>query len=82
MKFLAHLRLLNLKGTILGDPPGEDDEDAENDAKRNEEAYADLIQLLDDESLSLVMRESAHDGRRALQILRDHYAGIKASHAL
>lgn len=38
-------------------------------------AYAELIQFLDDKSLSLVMREAADDGRWALRILRDCYAG-------
>ncbi|KAL0177031.1 hypothetical protein M9458_025925, partial [Cirrhinus mrigala] len=74
-KFLAHLRLLDLKTTILGGAPAEDDEGAAEDASKNEEAYAVLIQLLDDKSLSLVMRDAADDGRKALQILRDHYAG-------
>lgn len=54
---MAHLRLLNLKSTILGDTPDEDGDDAEDDAKRKEEACAELTQLLDDQSLSLVMRE-------------------------
>lgn len=67
-KFLCHLRLLSLKSTILHEP---DEEDAEEDAEKN----AELIQLLDDKSLSLVMREASDDGRRALQVLRDHYAG-------
>ncbi|RXN38177.1 myosin heavy fast skeletal muscle-like protein [Labeo rohita] len=74
-KFLAHLRLLDLKTTILSGAPAEDDKGAAEDASKNEEAYAVLIQLLDDKSLSLVMRDAADDGRKALQILRDHYAG-------
>lgn len=73
-KFLAYLRLQGLKSTILQEPD-EEDEGAEQDAKRNEEVYAELIQVLDDKSLSLVMRDAADDGRKALQILRDHYAG-------
>lgn len=36
---------------------------------------AQLIQCLDDRSLSLVMRDAKDDGREALQILRDHYMG-------
>ncbi len=46
----------------------------EADEEKNEECYAELIQLLDDTSLSLVMRDAAGDGRKALKILRDHYA--------
>ena len=66
-KFLGHLRMLKLKDTIL---PSQD----EPNRAKNEECYAELIQLLDDKSLSLVMRDAADDGRKALQILRDHYA--------
>lgn len=75
-KFLAHLHLLGLKSIILGEASAVDDEGAEEeDDSKNEEAYAVLIQLLDDKSMSLVMREAADDGRKALQILRNHYAG-------
>ena len=34
-----------------------------------------LRQFLDDKSLSLVMRDAASDGRKALGILREHFAG-------
>ncbi|KAJ7986680.1 hypothetical protein DPEC_G00342410 [Dallia pectoralis] len=71
-KFLAHLRLLSLKSTILSEPPNDDG--VEEDPEKNEDAYAELIQLLDDKSLSLVMRDAADDGRKALKILREHYA--------
>jgi hypothetical protein len=54
------MRLLKLKDTIL---PSEE----EANATKNEECYAELIQ-------SLVMRDVTDDGRKALQILRDHYA--------
>ena len=47
-KFLGYLRLQGLKGTILQEP----DEDDVNDEVKNEEAYAELIQFLDDKSLS------------------------------
>lgn len=58
----------------MGEASAVDDEDAEDNSK-NEESYAVLIQLLDDKSMSLVMREAADDGKAALQILRDHYVG-------
>lgn len=35
-----------------------------------------MIQCLDEKSLSLVIRDAADDGRKALGILRDHYAGV------
>ena len=34
-----------------------------------------MIQFLDDKSLSLIMKEAVDNGREALGILRDHYAG-------
>ena len=39
------------------------------------EVFAQLIQCLDDRSLSLVMRDAKDNGRKALQILRNHYMG-------
>ena len=66
-RFLGYLQTLKLKETIVPS-------DNEPDEAKNEECYAELIQLLDDKSLSLVMSNAAGDGRKALQILRDHYA--------
>lgn len=66
VKFLGHLRIMGLKETILST--------GEVNGEKNEECYAELIQFLDDKSLSLVMREATDDGRKALQILRSHYA--------
>ncbi|MCG8032725.1 MAG: hypothetical protein JAZ03_11190, partial [Candidatus Thiodiazotropha taylori] len=70
MKFLGYMKLRKLKATILAPENEEVDED------KNEEAYAELIQYLDEKSLSLVMRDAADDGRKALGILREHYAGV------
>ncbi|XP_016113766.1 uncharacterized protein [Sinocyclocheilus grahami] len=69
--FLGHLYLQGLKETILSESFEEDEEDT----AKNAEAYAELIQFLDDKSLSLVMREAADDGRAALKILQEYYAG-------
>ena len=44
-------------------------------AEKNAEAFAELIQCLDDRRLSLVIRDAMDDGRKALQIVRDHYLG-------
>lgn len=74
-KFLGHLHLQGLKDTILTEPTTEEAEELLDDAGKNAEAYAELIQFLDDKSLSLVMREAADDGQGALQILRDYYQG-------
>lgn len=53
-KFLGHLRLQGLKETILTAPTSEDENVLAEDEGKNEEAYAKLIQFLDDKSLSLV----------------------------
>ena len=45
------------------------------DPVKNAEAYAELIMYIDDRSLSLVMRDAANDGRKAMKILREHYMG-------
>ena len=76
-KFLGHLLLQGLKDAILNDPepPVEGEEVNEPDEDKNALAFAELIQYLDDKSVSLVMREAADDGRKALKILRDYYAG-------
>ena len=44
-------------------------------AEKNENAYAELIQFLDDRYLGLVMSETRNNGYEALKILREHYAG-------
>ncbi|PIK36609.1 hypothetical protein BSL78_26554 [Apostichopus japonicus] len=79
-KFLGHLRMMKLKDTILGlnVPPegeaGSGQPNVNDVVGKNEECYAELIQFLDDKSLSLVMRDAADDGRKALKILREHYS--------
>ena len=67
-KFFGHLCLQGLKDTILNEPAADDGEDD----GRNEETYAELIQFLDDKSLSLVMRNAGDDGRAALKILQGY----------
>ena len=54
--------------------PAADEREAPSGAK-NTEAFAELVQCLDDRSLALVIREAKDDGRRALQVLREHYQG-------
>ena len=44
-------------------------------SEKNAEVYAELIQFLDDRSLSLVMRDAPDDGKKAMGILREHYMG-------
>ena len=69
IKFLAYMKLRKLKDVIIADENTDIDED------KNEESFAELIQFLDETSLGLVIREANDDGRKALQILREHYAG-------
>ncbi|KAJ8029524.1 hypothetical protein HOLleu_28937 [Holothuria leucospilota] len=73
VKFLGYLKLKKLKETIL--LPANTNPLPDGFAGKNEEAYAEMIQFLDDRGLSLVMRDAVDDGRAALKILRDHYAG-------
>lgn len=67
IKFLAHLRLRKL--TL---DESEDRTSAEFIAK-NADIFAEIVQVLDDKSLQLIMRDAVNDGRKALEILRDHY---------
>ena len=66
-KFLGYMRLRKLLDVITdaGTP----------DVEKNAEAYAELVQYLDDRSLSLIIRDAKDQGNKALQILRDHYLG-------
>ena len=77
-KFLGHMSQMNLKTSIL--PASDPNETV--DLVKNEKCYSELIQFLDDVSLSLVMREAADDGRKAFKILRTHYAGKGESRLL
>lgn len=66
-RVLGHLLLQVLNQTILHEPESPADAD-EDDDESNAKAYAELIQFLNDRSLSL-MRETADDGRKAVKIL-------------
>ena len=65
-KFSAHLHLKDLGDVIDVDSP---------DAAKNKKVFAELVLLLDDVSLSLVMRDAKDDGKSAVTILREHYSG-------
>ena len=66
-KFFGYLHTLGLKDALLVKNLNGD----ETDTERNEEAYNELIQFLDDKNLSLIMREASDNGREALRILPD-----------
>ena len=66
VKFIGHLRLQKLHDVLTATTP---------DAEKNARVYAELVQLLDDTSLSLVMREAKDNGQKAMRILREYYMG-------
>ena len=66
--FATGMRIQKLDQIILQD--GELDEAGRS---KNADAFAEIVQCLDDRSLCLVMREAKDDGRAALKILREHY---------
>ena len=43
-------------------------EDNDVDAARNADMFADIIECLDDRSLTLVMRDAKDDGRKMIQM--------------
>ena len=70
-RFLGYMELNDLKKVL--DMTAAPTEAA--DIAKNAKAYAQLIMVLDDTSLGLVMRDAKGDGRKAMSILREHYAG-------
>lgn len=73
VKFLGHMRLQKLHN-VIEKPDGETPDNAPSTEKLSE-CFAELVQYLDDRSLSLVIRDAKNDGRKALTILREHYLG-------
>ena len=71
-KMLAYMKLKKLKTVIL---PAENHLAAAVSNDKKKEAYSELILLLDERSQNLIMRDAKDDGRKALEILRQHYAG-------
>lgn len=75
-RFLGHLHIRKLKGTILNEPAaGASADQLTQDGAKNADCYAELTRLLDDKSLSLIRHDATDDGRKALKILREHYSG-------
>ena len=70
IKFLGFMTLHQLHEVILAE--GKLDE---KNAVKNIDAFTQLIQCLDDRSLSLVMRDAKDNGRKALRMLRNHNMG-------
>ena len=65
-KILGYMKLKKLKNVFVTED--------EVTADQKETAFAELIQFLDERSLTLVLREANDDGRKAWKILKEHYA--------
>ena len=74
VKFLGYLRIQHLHQIILSPTDQSDEIDF---AEKNATVFAELIQYLDDKSLSLVTRDAHDNGRKALTILREHLSKWK-----
>jgi hypothetical protein len=75
-RFRAHLRLHKLHKVAEEEPAAADDAAVnERNIELNAQVFAELVQFLDDKSLSLIIRDAKNDGRKALRILREHYLG-------
>ena len=70
VKFLGYLRIQHLHQIILSPTDQSDDMDF---VEKNASIFVELIQYLDDKSLSLVIIDARDNGRKALRILREHY---------
>ena len=70
VKFLGYLRIQHLHQIVLSPTDQSDDVDF---IEKNATVFAELIQFLDDKSLSLVIRDARDNGRKALTILKEHY---------
>ena len=69
VKFLGYLRILHLHQIRLSPTDQSDDMDF---VEKNATVFAELIQYLDNKSLSLVIRDAWDNRRKALAILREH----------
>ena len=74
VKFLGFMKIRGLDAVLKNIPIDEESDDtAEIDEGKSEEVYAELVQVLDDTSLSLIIRDAENNGRSAIRILRRHY---------
>ena len=70
VKLVTFMRIQKLYDVFV---PSSDE--GELDAANNANAFAELVQCLDDRSLSLIIPEARDDGRKTLKVLREHYQG-------
>ena len=79
IKFLSYLRMQKLYSVVMDDNDvlmtseiATTDTDA---IEKNKMVFACLVQFLDDKSISIILRDAKNNGRKALQVLRNHYLG-------
>ena len=75
IKFLSHLRLQKLSIDLDSDDGSLTGSALTSMTERYADVFAELVQVLNDKSLQLVMRDAVGDGKKAMKILRDHYRG-------
>ena len=71
VKFLGYLKIKKLDDVIKN--LEEEQTDADIDENKNSRVFAELVQVLDDRSLSLIIRDCKDNGRKAIRTLRAHY---------
>ncbi|GAB1609461.1 hypothetical protein Ahia01_001231700 [Argonauta hians] len=64
VKFKSFLRTRGLHRVLT---------DSQIDEDQNAAVFAELIQILDDRSINLIMRDAEDDGKKAMEILNAHY---------
>ena len=67
VRFLGYLRIHKLYDTIIAKM------DEPVNSNINAEAYGEMVQFLDDRRLSLIIQDAKNNGRKVLNILREHY---------
>src|ERR1700755_2234301 len=75
VKFLGHLRLQNLLHVI-------NDSTADADGDDNAKVFAELVLVLDDRSLSLIIRDAKDDGNVGWSERRKIFSNKKISHRI
>ena len=67
IKFKGYLRMNKLHTYLESETPG--------DSEKNADIFSMMIQVLDDKSLNLIIRDAPDKGRESFKILKDHYLG-------
>ena len=81
-RFTNYLYTLDIKLYKAALPKEDSVQDEEDFHISNRRTYAELVQVLDERSLQLIMADAANDGRKALKVLRQHYASTEKPRVL